>query len=285
MIVGTPSHARLRLPLEHQESFVERMDELAEADGKWRIEDRLKLDFDTHHPQGLVKIEDHYYLSTVQMPAWFKPGKGYLIKFDEKGRQLAKISLGDSRRYHPGGIDFDGESIWVSVAEYRPNSSTKVYRVDEKSMEAELAFTVDDHVGAITRDPESGELWGATWDSERILRWNEDGELQESRPNSERSINYQDWKFAGDDYILSSGVRSRNGGLDLVDSENKEILSKVPLALRSPDGKPMTQNPMTFRYSDEGLKLYVIPDDDSSELFVLSPDRSNKGQVIPNHSL
>ena len=32
--------------------------------------------------------------------------------------------------YHPGGIDYDGRHIWVSVAEYRPNSRSIVYRID-----------------------------------------------------------------------------------------------------------------------------------------------------------
>lgn len=276
----TPGHRRI--PIGQLDDFVEEMKELAQDRPDWEVVDSLKLDFDTDHPQGLVKIEDHYYLSTVKKKGWFREGSGHLIKFDEQGTMLDKIKLGDDKRYHPGGIDYDGESIWVSVAEYKEDSSTTIYRVDPESMNAEQVFEVPDHIGAISRDPDSGHLHGATWGSKRMLEWSEEGEPLSSQDNPNSSIAYQDWKFAGDGMFLSSGlgkrkwlIGPRNTGIELIDSDG-QLLAEVPVDLKSPKGKPMTQNPMTFRYDDDGLRLFVVPDDDHSQMFVLKPAEGEK---------
>ena len=83
----------------------------------------------------MVKIGDALYLSSVEIrkPTTRYPqlqdgydrdtgeGVGHLFKLDLKGNLLAQMTLGEGTVYHPGGIDFDGKSIWVPVAEYRPN--------------------------------------------------------------------------------------------------------------------------------------------------------------------
>ena len=270
-----PSHPNRRLPPEHLPAFVEQLKAL-EQDSQWEVSETVSLDFEAGHPQGLVKIGDHFFLSTVEKGSWFRKGKGFLIKFDERGRLLERRELTDGSRYHPGGIDFDGESIWVSMAEYKPNSSTTVLKVDPGTLEASPAFEVADHIGAITRDPVSGSLFGATWDAEQVLEWSEDGELLSRQSNSQRSYNYQDWKFAGDGLIVGAGVRGGRGGLSLMDTETGHQVAKVPVRLESYDHRPMTQNPMTFRFDGESLKLFVVPDDGDAELFVLEPGTKSK---------
>ncbi|WP_308162560.1 DUF6454 family protein [Bacillus sp. ISL-7] len=37
------------------------------------------------------------------------------------------MKLGEGDVYHPGGIAIDCKSIWVPVAEYRPNSKSMIY--------------------------------------------------------------------------------------------------------------------------------------------------------------
>ena len=49
---------------------------------------------------------------------------------DKAGNLQKDIILGEGDMYHPGGIDFDGTNVWVPVAQYRPNSSAIIYRVD-----------------------------------------------------------------------------------------------------------------------------------------------------------
>ena len=88
---------------------------------QWNLITTIKLNFCTYHPQGMVKIGDLFYLSSVQKiipPKKLETsqngfdrstgkGIGHLFKFDIKGDLISKITLGDSIIHHPGGIDFD----------------------------------------------------------------------------------------------------------------------------------------------------------------------------------
>ena len=99
--------------------------------------------FPAHHPQGLVKIGDRLFFSSVEVTTPPRRGAGgegfdcdtgrgvgHLFEATMDGRLVADVVLGEGTMYHPGGIDFDGRDIWVPVAEYRPNSRSIVYRVD-----------------------------------------------------------------------------------------------------------------------------------------------------------
>ena len=117
----------------------------------WQQKEEINLQFNTYHPQGMTQIGDLYYMSSVEIiESTVKyeqpidgydrtPGKGvgHLFVFNHQGELLKDIQLGEGNMYHPGGIDFDGESIWVSVAEYRPDSHSIVYKVNPETMEAE----------------------------------------------------------------------------------------------------------------------------------------------------
>ena len=61
-------------------------------------------------------------------------GGGHVLVLDRQGNLLKDVTLGEGTIYHPGGIDFDGESVWVPVAEYRPNSEAIVYRIDPRHL-------------------------------------------------------------------------------------------------------------------------------------------------------
>ena len=110
----------------------------------WRPVTTVAMQFDTQHPQGMVKIGDMLFVSSVEITTPTKrfpqpqggydrdagDGVGHLFKVDMKGNLLTDLKLGEGTIYHPGGIDYDGRYIWVPVAEYRPNSRSIVYRVD-----------------------------------------------------------------------------------------------------------------------------------------------------------
>ena len=55
---------------------------------------------------------------------------------DASGSLVTDIRVGASEMYHPGGMDYDGTSIWVPVAEYRPNSHSILYSVNPETMSA-----------------------------------------------------------------------------------------------------------------------------------------------------
>ena len=78
---------------------------------------------------------------------------------------MKDIVISDGHRYHPGGLDFDGEFLWLPVAEYRPNSSTDIYRVDPTTYDVTKLFTVSDHIGGVVRDQKTGHLVGQSWGS------------------------------------------------------------------------------------------------------------------------
>src|SRR5205085_9104249 len=100
------------------------------------------------HPQGMVKIGDAFYVSSVDKGK----GAGHLFKIDRDGNLAGDLPLGAGVVYHPGGIDYDGASIWVPVAEYRPDSRAIVFKVDPQTMKATEVVRVADHIGAIVHD-------------------------------------------------------------------------------------------------------------------------------------
>src|SRR6476659_1603477 len=97
--------------------LVARIEQLTRAT-TWTRVATIPLGFQTFHPQGMVKIGDAFYVSSVDRTRM----AGHLFKMDATGKLLADLPLGDAAMYHPGGIDFDGRDIWVPVAEYRPDS-------------------------------------------------------------------------------------------------------------------------------------------------------------------
>ncbi|MGD9738877.1 MAG: DUF6454 family protein [Bauldia sp.] len=158
---------------------------------QWELVDTITLGFETFHPQGLVKIGDRLFLSSVEiieptqrydapqngMDRTAGVGRGHLFELDLAGNLVNDLVLGEGDVYHPGGIDFDGTYIWVPVAEYRPNSHAIVYRVDPATMEATEMFRFADHVGGVVHNTEAQSLHGVSWGSRRFYAWPVDGDL------------------------------------------------------------------------------------------------------------
>src|SRR5882757_1420395 len=115
----------------------------------WTLAASVPIAFRTFHPQGMVKIGETLFVSSVEViDRDAGKGVGHLFKIDMTGHLLADLRLGEGAIYHPGGIDTDGTNLWVPVAEYRPDSRAIVYRVDAQTMKAVEVFRVADHVGA-----------------------------------------------------------------------------------------------------------------------------------------
>ena len=279
----------------------ERFRELTRA-SQWRQTAARPLQFNTHHPQGLAKIGDRFYLSSVEVTQptrrFAEPrngldrdagaGIGHLFQFNAQGRLLADLTLGEGTIYHPGGIDFDGRHIWVSVAEYRPDSRSIVYRIDPAAMKAEEVFRYPDHIGGIVHDPETRTLHGVSWGSRRFYRWTLDARGRATnadappgrlgRRNPSFYVDYQDCKFLGRSEMLCGGLsnyaagapggRFSLGGLDLVDLAAGRPAHQLPLELRTASGLPMTQNPFWIEPAERGLRVYFIPEDRQSTMYV-----------------
>ena len=98
----------------------------------FRLARSIRLEVPVYHPQGMTKVDGHFFVSAVEVierppsDAGRKPecvqgsGRGHLFKFDENGNLIDQAIVGDGSIYHPGGIGYDGKHLWVPVAEYRP---------------------------------------------------------------------------------------------------------------------------------------------------------------------
>lgn len=251
---------------------------------EWKRVSTLPIAFRTFHPQGMVKIGDTFLVSSVD-----KDGRaGHLFKIDAGGRLVADLRLGEGDIYHPGGIDYDGQNIWVPVAVYRPDSRSIIYRVDPKTMKAVEVFRFADHIGAIVHNTDDRTLHGASWGSRRFYRWTlgADGKVTNAAtpPEALRTLNpshyvdYQDCKYLGGRRMLCTGVTEirqtltaapfRLGGMDLVSLADGRPLHQVPVLLWTPSGFDMTHNPSWVEASATGLRAYFMPEDDKSTIYV-----------------
>jgi hypothetical protein len=275
-------------------------------DAPWKPVTSIPIGFPTYHPQGMVKIGDTFFVSSVEVkvPTTRFPtrvdgydrdpgqGIGHLFKIDRTGKLIADLSLGEGSIYHPGGIDYDGTSIWVPVAEYRPDSRSIVYRVDPVRMQAAEVFRFADHIGAIVHNTDDNALHGVSWGSRRFYRWTLDKQGKVTNadvsPDKLRVVNishyvdYQDCKYAGARRMLCSGVTElrqrpeapafRLGGLDLVDLSGGRPLHQVPVLLWTADGVDMTHNPVWIEPTSSGLRGYFMPEDNTSTIYIYDVD-------------
>ncbi len=272
-----------------------------DRNSEWNLVKSIPVNFATFHPQGMVKIGDTFFVSAVEIVTpterYETPqggydrsvgeGVGHLFKFGADGNLIDQITLGEGSIYHPGGIDFDGENIWVPVAEYRPDSRSIVYRVDPDTLKATEVFRFADHLGGVVHNTERGALHGVSWGSRRFYRWGLDDALTvtnaDATPESLRTLNqnhyldYQDCHYGGGDMMLCSGlvnyVRDENitfafGGLELVDLQTGLPVYQLPVTQWTESGLVMTQNPFFAELRGEGLRFYFMPEDDSSTVYV-----------------
>lgn len=245
----------------------------------WTLAASVPIGFRTFHPQGMVKIGETLLVSAVEVvDRDAGQGIGHLFKIDMAGRLVAELRLGEGAIYHPGGIDYDGTSIWVPVAEYRPDSRSIVYRVDPRTMTAAEAFRVADHIGAIVHNTDRHTLHGVSWGSRRFYRWTEGGAIQATAANPSHYLDYQDCKYLGRDRMLCTGVTEirqtreapafRLGGIDLVNLADGRPLHQTPVLLWTAGGLDMTHNPVWIEPRGAGLRAYFMPEDDRSTVYI-----------------
>ena len=266
----------------------------------WTLERTIPLAFPAHHPQGLVKIGDRLFMSSVEIKTPTKrlgngnfdrdtgDGVGHLFEMTLDGKLVADQIVGEGTMYHPGGIDFDGTHIWVSVAEYRPNSRSIVYRVDPSTRKATEVFRFADHLGGIVRNTDDNTLhavsWGSRWFYRFALDANGRATNADAAPatirtaNGSHYIDYQDCKYAGARRMICTGIAdvSRGagqqavtlGGVDVIDLGTGRAVHQVPIGLTTPGGRNLTRNPSFIEATPSGLRAYFVPDDDKATLYV-----------------
>lgn len=227
------------------------------------------------------------------------PGIGFahMIVFDGKGRRVADASIsknGDTE-YHNGGIDYDGTYIWATLSEYRPNSTGTVVRMRPSTLEPEQILRVRDHQGGVVHDISTGHFATLNWGSRKASLWSlaypaepipEFTTPLAVTANPSKWIDYQDCKFLGHSktydfraVMICSGIgdigggdgqqnKVTIGGVAIVDILTMVPLADVPIAMVTDKGAPMAKNPFDVAIVDGKLRLYFLPDEEHSTLYV-----------------
>ena len=254
---------------------------------RWQKVQEVRFTFRTHHPQGLSRVGDRFFLSSVEVADRAQGrGTGHLFEVSTDGHLRRQIRLGEGPRYHPGGIDYDGRWLWVPVAEYRPDSRSVVYRVDPESLAVERVFEFPDHLGALVCDRVGRRLMGVSWGSRRFYRWellpDQDVPRDPQAPvrtlNTSHYVDYQDgqglpgtsWALFGGTSRLAvaGGPEVALGGLELVDLGELRAVHQLPVPLWTPRGQSLLQNPIAVQATEAGLRFHFLPEDDESVLYV-----------------
>ena len=286
IVAGTGAASALEPPAGSADEPLAASFENTSRSTAWQKTGSMRLDFNTHHPQGMEVVGDRIYLSSVEIierPVKYPSpvdgydrtagkGVGHLFVLDRSGRLLEDIVLGEGDMYHPGGIDVHGDDIWVPVAEYRPDSRAIVYKVDAKNFEVDKAFTVDDHVGGVVYDRSRDRLVGNSWGSRRFYQWTRSGDQRGFRLNDSHFVDYQDCEYVASGKGLCSGIAAlpaqpgaatayELGGFALQDLASGRILHEVPISLWSSAGHVVTRNPTDIDATGSHLTMYAAPDD------------------------
>ncbi|MEU8256361.1 DUF6454 family protein [Micromonospora inaquosa] len=254
----------------------------------WQQTSKLKLNFPTFHTEGIAFAGDRIFLSSVEIiePTVKYPtpqngydrspgkGIGHLFVMDRQGNLQKDLVLGEGDMYHPGGIDFDGTNVWVPVAQYRPDSSTIVYRVDTSNLRVHRQFEVTDHFGGVVLDKTTGHLVGNTWGSRRFAEWNASGKQLRTWDNENFFVDYQDCQYVPNGKMLCGGVTNlpqtptaggstatyELGGLALIDLRSHNVLREVPFQQWSTAGHVATRNPVKLAADGNRLTMWAAPD-------------------------
>lgn len=250
----------------------------------WEQVQTIPLRFPTYHPQGFALVGDKIVMSTVEIlepTQRFEtpvdgldrsPGRGvgHVLVLDRAGALLSDVVLGEGDVYHPGGIDFDGESVWIPVAEYRPNSRSIIYRMDPETLQVTEEFRVDDHVGGVVRDRRSGQVHGVSWGSRTEYTWTARGEQLDRRANPDHVLDIQDCDHAGPGRQLCSGITAlptpdggtyELGALQLRDLRDGRIRHQLPFPRFSAAGHVVTRNPVAVEVDGPTMRMFAAPDD------------------------
>ncbi|HYP06796.1 MAG TPA: DUF6454 family protein [Bryobacteraceae bacterium] len=232
---------------------------VAEITSEQKPERIVELSATIDHVQGIEVDGERLWLSWVDR----KARTGHLSLFDlGSGKLIRTAEVQEGERYHPGGIAADATSIWVPVAEYKPESSASIQRRNRETLALESQFEVQDHIGcvAIVGDV----LYGGNWDSRTMYQWTKDGRQLGVKPNTART-SYQDMK-ATSTSLIGSGLRGAvPGSVDWLDPTTNTLQKRLVVGKTS-RGVVLTHEGMAIANG----RIYFVPEDGPSRVFVYS---------------
>ena len=267
------------------EKIVEKFTQL-DRHTEWIEVDSKAFDFKTFHPQGLVFVDENIFLSSVEVFTWptknekdifitSGDGVGHVFIANQSGNLIDDVKISEGSMYHPGGIDFDGELIWIPVCEYRPDGKSFIATFNPRSHKVVKRFNVNDAIGWVVADPDKMLVYGGNWGSRLLYTWDQNGKIINQWKNPSRFIDYQDCTFIGNGKVVASGISSIKqaklqkksvdsfelGGFALLDFSTHRIVHEFPLQMYSKANNSLARNPFNFAFGKEGISIYVAPDD------------------------
>jgi hypothetical protein len=237
------------------------------------------------HTQGLYLTPKYYYVTGRLNES---PRRALLIRFlrsDTSQYEYVDITPGEeiTRRNHgvldhPGGIDSDGQHLWIPISSSQRKSLSVVVKVpmnDKQPLNRakhETVFEVNDHIGAIAYDAQKKRLYGANWDTLISYCWTTNGELIEKIPQNKliqgdpsQKIAVQDWKSYGRGILIMGGKNRRHDRSPL---SSYAILEIVDMNKHQRLGQGRIFSPTLYEgtithegFSIEGKYLYFLPHD------------------------
>ena len=217
----------------------------------------LDLKGTLYHVQGVDLDDKHIWVTSADTVRHM----GHLSMFSKATGELEKdVTVGGKQRFHPGGISTDADSIWIPVAEYRPNSTCVIEQRSKQTLALLYEFDVPDHIGCLAVRPKF--LIGGDWGSRHFYVWDKNGRLLRKFANSEAN-QYQDMKFLGNYLVASGVVTPTSGSIDWLEWPSMRVIQQVSAGITS-RGIPFTNEGMSI---DKEF-LYLLPEDGPSRLFV-----------------
>jgi hypothetical protein len=228
-----------------------------------RLLGTLPLEGELFHVQGLELDRRRVWVTSVDQANH----KGYIHEFDRRtGKLQRRLELTEGAKYHPGGISISGGSIWVPVAELKPNSASVLVEIDAGSLQIRRKIHVADHLGCVAASGQT--LVAGNWDSELLYIFDlRDTARARTVPNPSPT-RYQDMKFVQGQLIAGGSLTLWSGAVDWIDWPSMKRSRTLRAGAIGPvrplgRGGPYTGEGMAI----EGRDLYVVPEDGPSRLF------------------
>ena len=217
----------------------------------------LKLKGELFHVQGVDLDSRHIWVTSVDRVN----RRGYIHQFDRTtGRFLRRLELTDGERYHPGGISLHGSSIWVPVAELKPNSSAVLEEIDADTLQIRRKIHVADHLGCVAVSDRN--LIAGNWDSRFLYIFDlRDGKRVRVVPNPSATP-YQDMKFIDGQLVAGGPLTLWSGSIDWIDWPSMKRVRTLRTGATD-RAAPYSGEGMALK----GRDLYVVSEDGPSRLF------------------
>jgi len=217
----------------------------------------IELKGKTYHVQGIEADDAHLWVTSVDRSTQ----SGYLQEFSlPDGALIREVKVEDGARYHAGGVSGAGGSLWIPVAEYKPNSTSVIQKRSKRTLAIEKQFAVQDHIGCVAVSGDT--VIGGNWDSRDLYFWNTDGALLRKVPNPTQT-SFQDMKAAGEMLVGSGGFPGGAGAIEWIDLATLKSVKRITVG-KTDRGASFTREGMLIR----GYELMLLPEDGPSRLFV-----------------